>query len=398
LYPVFILDEASMQQIDALDTICATMDINPNAMFFVCMDRRQAAPVSLPGRKPGHHMNSSVMMKMCRRTKIELSVGHRTTDGSAVLDIALDLYDGRVDEATTQMRAVGYLPELTIVHSNLMRHAVNEMKVEEIVASGTVEVATTILMGESMVPLYPGIPIVCHTTFHGDDRDSSYYNSEIFKVLSIDVDAKTVEAEVERVSYIRDENDRLVKDKPRKVVFELSFDELTKRFDVGFAITAYKAQGKTYDFDFMIADLDTMPKDQRYTSAGRSTRKKHLLIPNAELYKKLQERKKLIRDRDHAKFLENARGRVKSYREQDRKAKRDLKNIPKEDYVDAEFLLEKWIECNGMCAKCERHMTITEVEPSKSRLWEWDRDDNFLPHLKSNGRIHCHDCNSANLE
>jgi hypothetical protein len=273
-----------------------------------------------------------------------------------------------------------------------MRHAINEIMME-----GR-ECEITMLLGDQICKIFIGMRVVCYVTHHAANPDEAYYNAQKFIVVEIDIVGKTIDLRGKRYTMIRDENGRRVAT-TISFTIRITFAAFQRGFEPGYGITAHGCQGDTYDFAFCITELGTMPTDGAYTVAGRATKSEHLQYPDEALTRRLLEKVEEIRRRDYKRILEVMEERVKGYKKQDRDNKFDLRKIPKNDYVDAAYLLTRWIDCDGICDRCERPMTITGDLDGESRVVTYDRYDNSKPHIKDDrSRMRCHCCNSADTE
>jgi hypothetical protein len=250
-----------------------------------------------------------------------------------------------------------------------------------------------VMMKEGWAWLYVGLPVVVAETFHSKSAEiPSYYNADLGTMISIDEENERVEIELVVNTRERLENGgwRTVQERTIHVVM---FKELALRWMVAFAMTIHRVQGKTINEPYMIFEAETMPINVLNTGLTRTTKSEYVLIPDTDLRKEVETRKKAISETNERTFLQHVNQRIAGYKKQDKDNGINVSNDA--EYVDASFLWKKWRECDGTCDGCGQLMTIVNRHETKEGLWEWDRIDNSVGHLKSNGRMRCHQCNSS---
>ena len=294
VFKFVIIDEGSMMQFDDLARIEAMLDVDPNIGCAAFGDRNQIGPVVREkDRYDGHCLDSSLMMHLCRGNMINLTVPHRTSD-PRVRAMADHVLAGRRREAIAMMRRSNTPTRLMLAHTRDMCRALNEMMMEgpRRAAEAENRVLRRVMMKEGWAWLYVGLPVVVAETFHSKSAEiPSYYNADLGTMISIDEENERVEIELVVNTRERLENGgwRTIQERTIHVV---TFKELALRWMVAFAMTIHRVQGKTINEPYMIFEAETMPINVLNTGLTRTTKSEYVLIPDTDLRKEVETRKK----------------------------------------------------------------------------------------------------------
>ena len=239
----------------------------PQLKFIICGDFDQLPPVC--DEYHGTYHDSLALYHLCDGQRLLLEKCRRSDSQ------VFDLYNGvrlggSVDIGLFERKGV---TRLNIAYTHVTRKQVNAMCMDHFrEGRPTIGCAANPLNPNTQpVQLYEGMPIV---GFKNDAR-KGLENSEMYRILAIDVEADTFsievhEPEVRKGSGIQKKTDIVLVD--GKYILTLNASEFCRYFYPGFCITVHVSQGCSFDEPYTIYNWNCgfMEKRAKYVALSRA--------------------------------------------------------------------------------------------------------------------------------
>lgn len=205
------------------------------------------------------------------------------------------------------------------------------------------------------VQYFEGLELRCidYLKIKKDDKNYRFIRNDIYKIIEIN------------------ENKVKLKGYDNEIV-EINNTQLIK-FDYIYASTVHSSQGKTIDEPYIICDYDSdcADKEWLYVALTRTISFDNVYI----LF-------------SNSRTIKDVKNKIKSYKTQDKKAKRNYKE---HEYINYKWITDRLRRINYKCERC-----LIPLQPSKD-LYQWtvNRIDNSIAHTKINCEITCLSCNHS---
>jgi hypothetical protein len=125
------------------------------------------------------------------------------------------------------------------------------------------------------VRLVEGTPIIAHKTVRNiKNKKQKEDDEELFEISEIQSVFNNEEFEITSI----DSKNEIIKAKNARTEIELPFNQFQQIFYVAFAMTVFRAQGQTYNFNFAIHQWDQYDDRMKYVALTRATSKKLINI------------------------------------------------------------------------------------------------------------------------
>lgn len=216
------------------------------------------------------------------------------------------------------------------------------------------------------IKYYKGLDIVCKK--HYKNKNVRLYVNYTYKIESIGEKFFIIHDEIENQKFTLD-------------------IKLLDIFKLPYAGTCHSVQGLSIDEGITIFDVNTPHVDKYYiwTALTRSTDLNNVYI--------------FVHSNDELQALNKSKiklywiNKIENYKKQDKNANRIFND---DEFIDAEFVKELYAKCEMKCCSCCKtpYETFNDNGMIKTNM-SIDRIDNDLPHIKSNCRLLCIDCNKT---
>ena len=171
-----------------------------------------------------------------------------------------------------------------------------------------------------------------------------------------------------------------IKDKKKHTLDE---ETLYKHFRYGYCATCHSCQGASIKNNITIHEWQRsrlVSREWLWTAITRATD-----FNNVSFY----ENTEAEQDRVEQKLMNYFKNKIEAYKQQDRKAGREL-NL--DNYVDVDFCMDRM---NGTCGKCGCDFYFETKKGNINSNFSCQRVDNNFSHTKDNCIAYCVDCNCA---
>ena len=161
---------------------------------------------------------------------------------------------------------------------------------------------------------------------------------------------------------------------------------LLSKFKLPYANTCHSVQGMTIDEEFTIFDCDAPHVNRNFvwTALTRASNMSNISIFKMNVYKA-----SALEKSKRNQYFEN---KIKNYKEQDKKANRE---IDTENYIDWDWIVEIFEKQNAICNICKSSLEVVLKNGSITSNVSADRINNKICHTKKNCVLTCVQCNCA---
>ena len=210
-----------------------------------------------------------------------------------------------------------------------------------------------------------------------------------------------IDSITDRVVRIKDSNGSISsKSKIENGLVEVSHDRFIRHFGLCHASTVHSSQGGKIDEPFIITDImsEHVTANWLHSALTRCTKLSQIYVLSCSL-------KEINRETEAASM-------ISGYMHQDRAKNRDFmpptpieqeqgqslvtpissENKSGGEFVDVQWILEKFRACGGKCPHCHRHMTFEKNNELNAKVTV-NRLNNHFAHLKGNCELCCLKCN-----
>lgn len=217
------------------------------------------------------------------------------------------------------------------------------------------------------VNYWVGLKVICRKSLH--KYNIVLYTNNIYRITKIDTANQLITVED---SYYKDEH-------------TITNSVFLQHFKLPYCRTGHSVQGKTYDNDITIFELDSpyVSRKWAYTALTRTRE-----FNQISCFQATDEQNKQLR---YAKRVQYFQLKVDNYKRQDRKADR---KIDEKKYIDADWFIDQILKNQMKCHYCKCQMEITPpINGCIVSTITANRINNKKAHHKDNCAICCVECN-----
>ena len=261
---VIFIDEVSMMSEKFYKFFLVLRKMRPDIKVIVSGDFSQLLPVC---DRIGDcdYENSPALHELCNGQRIKLTTCRRAN--SELFDLCNPISINKVNISQFGTK----LSNMNICFTNDKRKEINERIMNEMITNKQTEQRakkqampliielkkSTTDSNSQTVRLMTGMPIIARKTV--DNENNSFANNQMFKISKVSTEFIT----------IIDENEGLQ---------EIETEDFINLFYVAFAITCYKSQGSSFNFNYSIHEWGRFDWRMKYVALSRATDKKFINI------------------------------------------------------------------------------------------------------------------------